>query len=335
MKKPAHRGTTAGKKHYSPIPAITTSWSTTQKRYELTTSLRQSECDPSNLISVKTTTADPNVRPQVHFCLINARSVKNKNTTIYQFIVDNDIDILVITETWLHPGDADRHVINALTPPGYTVKHVARDTGYVGVAIVYKASLPLTPKEDEPTGSNFECLCVDIPSAYGTDKLCAVYRPPPNSKNKFTTKDFTDQFEIFVDSFSVESGRLFIAGDFNFHIDDPQNQEACKLKKLLKSQSLKQHVRGSTHDRGHTLDLFITRNSDKVNLKPSVEVTGFSDHSAVHLRLPLFKPPLQRKEIIYRKLRSIDNESFKADLKASSLVSCAPKHLDIDDLVST
>ena len=71
----------------------------TQEENELTTSLNQSGSDPSNLISVKRTTADQIVQPQLHFCLINARSVKNKPTTIYQFIMDNDIDILVVTET--------------------------------------------------------------------------------------------------------------------------------------------------------------------------------------------------------------------------------------------
>ena len=171
LKKPAHRGTTAGKKHYSHIPAITMIWSITLERNELTTLLRQPGSDPSNLIRVKTTTADRNIKPQVLFCLVNARSVKNKATTIHQFIVDNDLDILVVTETWLHSGGVDGHIISALTPPGYTVRHVARPTGYGGVAVIHRSSLTLSAREDFPTATTYECLCLDITSKYGTDVL--------------------------------------------------------------------------------------------------------------------------------------------------------------------
>ena len=175
LKKPATRGTTAGKKHYSHIQVVSTSWSITQERNHLDTSLKQTGVGLSNLTRVKRTTADQKARPQVHFCIINARSVKNKPTTIYQLIIDNDIDILVITETWLHPGDADGHVINALTPPGYTLQHVARPSGYGGVAIVYKSSLTVSIKEDAPTGTTFESLCLNLTSDHGTDSLCAIY----------------------------------------------------------------------------------------------------------------------------------------------------------------
>ena len=149
------------------------------------------------------------------------------------------------------------------------------------------------------------------------------------------SRTFWLNFETLIDSFSVKSGRLFIAGDFNFHLDEPQNKDGCKFKKLLRSLSLKQHVRGSTHSHGHTLDLFITRNTDNVKVKPSVQRTGFSDHSSVHLRLPLCKPKMERKELSYRKLCSIDKESFKADLQESLFVSSATEHEDINDIVSS
>ena len=38
---------------------------------------------------------------QCSFRLLNCRSVCNKTDTIKDFVVDNDIDILAITETWL------------------------------------------------------------------------------------------------------------------------------------------------------------------------------------------------------------------------------------------
>ena len=45
------------------------------------------------------------------------------------------------------------------------------------------------------------------------------------------------------------------------------------------------------------------------------------DHLAVHCKLCLQKPPLERAFILYRKIRSIDMNSFNDDLKKSTLLS--------------
>ena len=52
----------------------------------------------------------------VSFALFNARSVRNKWLPMKDYIVDNDIDMFALTETWLHPDDRDDQVIGDLTP---------------------------------------------------------------------------------------------------------------------------------------------------------------------------------------------------------------------------
>ena len=56
----------------------------------------------------------------VAFSLLNARSVKNKRLLIKDWVVDNNIDILALTETWLQPDNKDDHIIGDLTPIGYS-----------------------------------------------------------------------------------------------------------------------------------------------------------------------------------------------------------------------
>ena len=46
----------------------------------------------------------------VNFCLLNARSINNKTTIIKDFVVENNIDLLGVTETWLQ-SDADNELI--------------------------------------------------------------------------------------------------------------------------------------------------------------------------------------------------------------------------------
>ena len=51
---------------------------------------------------------------------------------------------------------------------------------------------------------------------------------------------------------------LLIAGDFNFHLDDLNNKHAKRFVDILDGFGLQQHVKGPTHNKGHTLDLIIT-----------------------------------------------------------------------------
>ena len=294
--------------------------------------------NPQQLISIKTVSCRRLDRTQLYFCFMNAQSVKNKATRVLQFILDNDFDIFAITETWLRPGEIDSHIIATITPPGYSFKHVPRPDGYGGVAVIHKSSILLTQTgtvcaKEETT--NFEYICLRLTTKSSVDTLCVIYRPPPSDANGFDSDVFLDEFSSFVANLSIWPGRLFMAGDFNYQVDNPACKKSMQFKRLVSALSLKQHVRGATQDRGHTLDLFITRQSDNVTVRPSVVPAGFSDHSAVQLRLTLSKPPLQRKEISYRKLRCIDKCAFKADLLESPFVTSIQQTVNPDDIVAS
>ena len=55
-----------------------------------------------------------------------------------------------------------------------------------------------------------------------------------------------------------------IVGDFNIHVNDANDPEAAIFLDLLDSMNLKKLVTEHTHQRGHTLDLIITRETDSV-----------------------------------------------------------------------
>ena len=66
------------------------------------------------------------------FALFNARSVRNKRLLIKDYVVDNDVDIFALTETWLHSDNRDDQVIGDLIPVGYSFYHVPRQFGNGG-----------------------------------------------------------------------------------------------------------------------------------------------------------------------------------------------------------
>ena len=74
----------------------------------------------------------------VAFSLLNARSVKTKRLLIKDWVVDNNIDILALTETWLQPDNKDDRIIGELTPTGYSFYHSPRQTRGGGVGIFIK-----------------------------------------------------------------------------------------------------------------------------------------------------------------------------------------------------
>ena len=58
-----------------------------------------------NLNYVAPTTYRTNRTIPVDFCLLNTRSVKTKAPTVKDFVVDKNIDLLALTESWLRPGN--------------------------------------------------------------------------------------------------------------------------------------------------------------------------------------------------------------------------------------
>ena len=55
----------------------------------------------SNLINIKTSTKSVSNYLEVMIATINVHSVRNKDLILHQHICDNEIDLCVLTETWL------------------------------------------------------------------------------------------------------------------------------------------------------------------------------------------------------------------------------------------
>ena len=84
--------------------------------------------NPENLIHIdvrnKASTRNTMGR-ELHITYLNVCSLKNKTTSLYDYIVHSQIDMMVFTETWLHSDEKENTVCkNDLIPDGFTLKHV-------------------------------------------------------------------------------------------------------------------------------------------------------------------------------------------------------------------
>ena len=71
---------------------------------------RQDGINRNNLVNVEITRNSPKVikRSNTRLALVNSRSIRNKDLMLYQHLVEKEIDICVVTETWLGQTDIDK-----------------------------------------------------------------------------------------------------------------------------------------------------------------------------------------------------------------------------------
>ena len=101
--------------------------------------------------------------------------MRNKTTSIADFVIDHDVDILFITETWLAHDDSV--VIGELTPFGYSfLNHPRCTSNHGGIGILFKASLKLCVKLMDFNADTFEYVC--ITNGSNSTAFAVIYRPP-------------------------------------------------------------------------------------------------------------------------------------------------------------
>ena len=274
----------------------------------------------------------------VTFSYWNADSVKNKTASIYDYLCQNNIDILTLVETWLFSEDKENSVyLNEMLPKGYCVTLCSRPNGRVGggICVIYKDSLHLKVKNSSnrsSTYSQFEFLDCSIrltSDQRSSVRLVAVYRPPPTEVNLLSVKMFWKDWSRFLHSLNDCHQELIIVGDLNFHLDDLSHSYTKRFNSTLKQFSLRQHINQPTFTSGHILDVLIT-NSESTIIDSSIQVhdPGLSDnnghvstshHLAINWSLSYEKPKPSVKVLSYRNLNKINKEIFSSDLAALRL----------------
>ena len=130
------------------------------------------------------------------------------------------------------------------------------------------------------------------------------------------------EFADLLSLIFMEYDFIAIAGDFNIHVDNPNDNFAKDLINLLDTFDLLQIVSGPTHCRGHTLDLVITR-----GVKSSSVLTtdvALSDHYCIFFEMEISPESTNRSHTVKRRhinagtsARFIEGLSFSPPTSAS------------------
>ena len=134
---------------------------------------------------------------------------------------------------------------------------------------------------------------------------------------------------------------LLIVGDFNIHVDFSNNESQSFLD-ILNANGLIQHVKSSTHQKGHILDLVIAREHSNLLKKPPVVfISGVSDvkssssldHFAVLCYLNVNRPKTIHKSVTFRALKNIPVPGYRNYVKVLMCNRRKPQK-NIDDLIN-
>ena len=209
----------------------------------------------NNLIHLcKPTNSDRHEAPPTKFASRNAWSIKEKTTPLVDFVIENNLDVVALQETWLTGTRKDNCTladINSLLP-NFCIFNTPRGTRGGGVSLLLKSGFS-TRFNTSTSYASFEHIDYTISRNSSSLRLISLYR-----RQEIASIVFLNDFSMLLVGVLSSPEDVVISGDFNYHVDVVNDRDACAFKDLFDEVGLQQHVIGPTHRSGHTLDLIIS-----------------------------------------------------------------------------
>jgi len=278
-------------------------------------------------------------RPQtaLKMRLLNARSAVNKAAQIHSVIDDSDLDILILTETWI-ARNAPRAIKEDIAPDGYKIHHAHRSAqgkrngtkkSGGGIAIVYRDcfSVNSTNSSIGYGTTTFEYLSVFVSFNNRRINVIGVYRPPPSPDSTFYS-----QFSDMLDAVDLLPEETLLCGDFNC----PGNTSTTidtRLSQLISDHNFTQYVTESTRGHpGNILDLIIGRIGGLAVTNVNTTEVGFSDHNLVTFNIEYPAAIDNIKSFSFRDMKKIDLHKFSDQIRRAEIYVSPPS--DVNEFVN-
>jgi hypothetical protein len=263
---------------------------------------------------------------KLRIACLNAQSIRNKTTPLREYIIEKDLDIFFIVETWLSEAGDEVH-IGDITPEGYRmISKPRKNRQGGGIMVIYKDHISLNLTDDHKV-STMEILTCKVTIDNKNLKIICVYRPETTVKNKYKLSKFFEDLSDVLSSTLSSTPNVLAIGDYNFHMNNKGNNDTIRLQKVLDTFGLKQHVSQPTHQSGNTLDLIITPNESHI-LSHTVD-DRISDHDSIILEYDINKIENPIKEISFRKLKNMNMEALKEDVESMANKTLWHDNLDV------
>ncbi|XP_051996155.1 uncharacterized protein LOC127653511 [Xyrauchen texanus] len=214
---------------------------------------------------------------------------------------------MFLNETWLEDS-CSATVLNETSPPNFTYLSVCREGRRGGGLAALFKDVYQCKQISFGNYPPFEYLGSVLKGAPRI-LLIIIYRPPKYSPA------FAEDFTELLSTITSEFDCFAIAGDFNIHIDNAENNMAKEIITVLKTFDLTQHVHGPTHNHGHTLDLLISKGLNISSIV--IKDVALSDRFCVFFDI-LISPATEARSVSVKK-RCLNENTSVLFMKAVSL----------------
>lgn len=247
---------------------------------------------------------------QVSIMTVNCRSVKSKSELICDIMIEQKIDIAVLTETWLADTYDELWIKTCdLNTNGFaldTENRHGKKGG--GLALVTTNNVSNVKKVVLQRPRTFEVALWQLMMNDLSYNVLGIYRPP--SSHLYNTAMFIDEYTEFLTRILPQYNSLVILGDFNIHVNDESDADAMIFKDTMQAFGLTQHVEGPTHRCGNTLDQIFTKTTGSIRVMNSSILPFVSDHNPVVISVDQERTKFKTKTTNARNLRKLDPGSL-------------------------
>ena len=250
-------------------------------------------------------------RTAIRLAHLNIRSIRSKNLEELGAVMNShNLDVLVVSETWLDLGDEFQVHI-----PGYTFVHWDRLTrgGGVGIFIADYIHYAVVA-----SGGEIEQLWIRLTMGRVDFYIGAIYRPPD-----LNFKVFFDELEKSFSQWLSESMNIFCCGDFNLNLLKYDSPSVAYFNDFLDAINGVQLIEEPTRvtESSSTLIDFIIATNNELILKSGVIDCALSDHDLIFCDI---KCHFERSVPImatYRDIKNLDVSNFLTDLYRLPLIA--------------
>ena len=186
--------------------------------------------------------------------LLNAKSIKKKDTLVMDKVIESKTDICIITKMWLKDSDNIWIESSEMRKNRYDITTANRKSrpgcGLVIVHISYMA----VKCRGSANLRTFEYAIWQAHPNKVALTILAIYHPPYSDTNKATNNQFIDEFTEFLVKFLTEYSNIIIMGDINIQWNNTEEPDTRVYIDTLMALGLDQHVDFSTNKSGNILD---------------------------------------------------------------------------------
>ena len=154
---------------------------------------KQTGVDLKNLITAVNIDNTNKISPNLRMCLMNTQSIKNKECTIMDYILENKIDVCFVTETWLSDDDNIWIEGSDFNKFGYNIdvsNRPGRRGG--GVGVIHKCNIQIS-MENKGVYSSFDYAEWSLSIKNEIISAHVIYHPPYSELNRATDVRFIEE----------------------------------------------------------------------------------------------------------------------------------------------